>query len=224
MLFGMNTFNLRIAFKIYTIYQETFGSSYRTKKNFFINYLKSNLKGNHFFQNINRLTNSKYSRYYPKNDDRSHTNFQKMDSFNKSLYEMFHCSILPTLLRNYDRYSMANGVESRMPFLDWRLVSYTFSLPTSSKIGNGYTKRVLRDSLKNILIDDVRLRKRKVGWNAPINNWLKGPLSYLLEDKNILNNLDSKEKNLINKFKLNDNPNFLEGHQIFCIINPYLYL
>ena len=38
------------------------------------------------------------------------------------------------------------------------------------------------------------------------------------------NNLNKREKKLLDEFKLNDSPNFMEGHKIFCIINPYLYL
>ena len=63
-----------------------------------------------------------------------------MDSFNQVLFDIFHYTTLPTLLRNYDKYSMASGVEIRMPFMDWRLVSKTFSLPSSYKIGGGFTK------------------------------------------------------------------------------------
>ena len=76
-----------------------------------------------------------------------------MDIFNQTLFELFHFTVLPTLLRNYDRYSMANGVETRMPFMDWRLVCKTFSLPIQSKLGGSYTKRIQRDALKNILLD-----------------------------------------------------------------------
>ena len=97
---------------------------------------------------------------------------------------MFQFNILPTLLRNYDRYSMANGVESRMPFMDWRLVCFSFSLPWQSKIGNGETKKILRESMKNILNNDVRLRRDKIGWNSPTHKWLrhqfKEEINYLL--------------------------------------------
>ena len=38
-------------------------------------------------------------------------------------------TVLPTILRNFDRVSMAHGIEVRMPFMDWRLVTYTMALP-----------------------------------------------------------------------------------------------
>ncbi|NBQ00764.1 MAG: hypothetical protein EBU45_01895, partial [Actinobacteria bacterium] len=110
-----------------------------------------------------------------------HPAFQAMDVFSQVLYEIFHVTILPTLLRNYDRYSMASGVETRMPFMDWRLVCFTFSLPWRSKLGGTYTKRIQRDALKGILIDPVRLRRDKIGWNAPSHEWFRGPLGSSVE-------------------------------------------
>jgi asparagine synthase (glutamine-hydrolysing) len=101
----------------------------------------------------------------------NHPFYQQMDSFNKRLYDLFHFSTLPTLLRNYDRYSMASGVEVRSPFLDYRLVNYGFSLPSVSKIGDGYTKRILRDSMKGVLPEGLRLRKDKVSWRSPSLDW-----------------------------------------------------
>ena len=64
-----------------------------------------------------------------------------------------------------------------MPFLDHRLVSFVNSLPSKSKYGNGYTKKILRDSLKGILPDEVLWRKSKVGFNTPIVNWMQNDLS-----------------------------------------------
>ena len=54
-------------------------------------------------------------------------------SLNRRLYRMFHSTVLPTILRNFDRLSMAHGIEVRMPFMDWRLVTYTMALPETSK-------------------------------------------------------------------------------------------
>ena len=223
-LMGMSTLNFKNAYEIFNIYDDTFGNGKISKSDFLLKYLKSNIKSNSLFKKLSQFIKSNHTKYYPENKDRLHPNFLSMNPFNQALFEMFHYSILPTLLRNYDRYSMSSGVEVRMPFMDWRLVCYAFSLPMNAKIGNGFSKRILRDSVEGILTDEVRLRKKKVGWNAPINKWLKGPLSYLLEDRNIYNNLNKREKKLLDEFKLNDSPNFMEGHKIFCIINPYLYL
>ncbi|BAZ47944.1 asparagine synthase (glutamine-hydrolysing) [Nostoc sp. NIES-4103] len=105
-----------------------------------------------------------------------------MDDFSLALYQDFHVTVLPTLLRIFDRASMAHGVEVRMPFLDWRLVTYCFALPMTSKLGDGFTKRILRTSMKGIIPEEVRLRKHKIGFASPMQklfqeqqftNWVK---------------------------------------------------
>jgi len=91
------------------------------------------------------------------------------------LYEtMTHT--LPSLLRNFDKASMINGVEIRMPFLDWRLVAFCASLPIESKIGEGYTKRILRQAMVNKMSEQIRTRTFKVGISSPIHHWLNHDL------------------------------------------------
>jgi asparagine synthase (glutamine-hydrolysing) len=89
---------------------------------------------------------------------------------------------LPTLLRNWDRASMKHGIEIRMPFLDWRLVAYVFSLPQTSKVGEGYTKRIVRDAMKGWMPETVRLRKPKIGINAPMEEWFNDSMSSFILD------------------------------------------
>src|SRR5579862_120696 len=48
-------------------------------------------------------------------------------SLNRRLYHMFHGTVLPTILRNFDRLAMAHGIEVRMPFMDYRLVGFTMA-------------------------------------------------------------------------------------------------
>jgi asparagine synthase (glutamine-hydrolysing) len=98
------------------------------------------------------------------------------------LFCWFHKEMLPTLLRNFDRASMAHGVETRMPFMDWRLVTYSFALPETSKLGGGFTKRVLREAMKGIMPDSIRLRRNKFGFVSPINSWTRGPLNSWVRD------------------------------------------
>lgn len=98
------------------------------------------------------------------------------DETNSHLYSMFHGDILPTILRNFDRMSMAHGIEVRMPFMDWRLVTYAFSLPGSSKIKGGYTKRIAREAMKGHMPESIRSSKVKIGFNAPMPEWFNGAL------------------------------------------------
>jgi asparagine synthase (glutamine-hydrolysing) len=93
------------------------------------------------------------------------------DALFQSLYVDFHFTQLPTNLRDFDRLSMAHGVEVRSPFMDWRLVCFLFSLPSSTKIGSGFTKRLLRDALKGILPESIRTRTRKLGFPNLAEAW-----------------------------------------------------
>ncbi len=94
------------------------------------------------------------------------------DRLFKDLYDDFHYFLLPINLRDYDRLSMAHGVEVRSPFLDWRVVCYTFSLPSVCKIGGGVTKRVLRDAMRGILPESIRSRTIKIGFANPGGDWI----------------------------------------------------
>jgi asparagine synthase (glutamine-hydrolysing) len=98
-------------------------------------------------------------------------------SLNRRLYRMFHGTVLPTILRNFDRISMAHGIEVRMPFMDWRLVTYTMALPEASKSFDGYTKVIARRAMANQMPESIRMGRRKVGFNSPMPEWLNGPLS-----------------------------------------------
>ncbi len=103
----------------------------------------------------------------------------------KLLFDDFHYFSLPVNLRDFDRASMQHSIEIRMPFMDYRLVSYVFSLPISSKLGNGYTKRILRDSMKGTLPESIRNRKNKIGIGAPMVEWFNGALKeYVLDSVN----------------------------------------
>jgi asparagine synthase (glutamine-hydrolysing) len=79
---------------------------------------------------------------------------------------------LPSLLRYEDKNSMAFSVEARLPFLDHRLVEYIFSIPFDYLIKDGWTKNVLRQSMKNKIPEDIRLRKGKLAFSVPQKQWL----------------------------------------------------
>jgi asparagine synthase (glutamine-hydrolysing) len=93
-----------------------------------------------------------------------------------ALYHSFHRHSLPRILRNFDLHSMGHGVEVRMPFLDWRVVRYAFSAPDESKVSQRYTKWLLREAMRDVLPEPLRLRRFKLGYNAPVSAWMSGPL------------------------------------------------
>jgi asparagine synthase (glutamine-hydrolysing) len=105
------------------------------------------------------------------------------NSLGHALWQQFFTNPLPFLLHQYDRCSMASGVECRMPFMDYRVVEFIFSLPLDSRIGGGYTKRVLREAMRGVLPEETRTNRLKTGFNAPFNSWLLGPLREWTEDQ-----------------------------------------
>jgi asparagine synthase (glutamine-hydrolysing) len=102
--------------------------------------------------------------------------------FASVLRRFFFESNLPALLRYEDRNSMAFSVESRVPFLDHRLVEFAFALPSDLKFRGGYTKRVLRDAMDGLLPEPVRMRARKMGFATPELHWQTTVLKPLIRD------------------------------------------
>jgi asparagine synthase (glutamine-hydrolysing) len=80
---------------------------------------------------------------------------------------------LPALLRYEDRMSMAFSIESRVPFLDHRLVELAFALPDDVKRRAGWSKYGLRRALDGFLPSEVVWRRDKKGFPTPVGKWLR---------------------------------------------------
>ncbi len=174
-------------------------------------FLKSALTNFNSEQSLYELEYLKYLPFLP--NDKS-INFKVGDSdgsrLSLFLKDLMSTTLLPTLLQFEDRNSMAFSIESRVPFLDHRLVEFAFSLPDSYKINDGITKRILREGLSDFLPVEIANRKDKKGFVTPGEvKWLRGPLSFLL-DQNFgrMDFLDVKRlNNLVDDFKKGNNKN-----------------
>lgn len=91
---------------------------------------------------------------------------------NAKLLEQFSVE-LPILLKSEDKMSMAFSKEIRLPFLDYRLVNFMFSLSNEYKINKGWSKYILRKSMKDILPKEVQWRKDKKGYSTPLKKLLE---------------------------------------------------
>jgi asparagine synthase (glutamine-hydrolysing) len=87
-------------------------------------------------------------------------------------FEIAH-ACLPHLLKFEDKNSMWHSIETRLPFIDYRLVVFAHSINPSIKIKDGWTKYVLRKGANDILPDAIRWRKIKFGFESPDKIWLK---------------------------------------------------
>jgi len=88
---------------------------------------------------------------------------------------------VPALAHYEDRMSMANSLELRYPYLDHRVVDFAVNLPTESKIHNGWTKYLLRQSFPE-LPRQIRWRRDKQGFTTPEALWLKNEFSGAISD------------------------------------------
>jgi asparagine synthase (glutamine-hydrolysing) len=80
---------------------------------------------------------------------------------------------LRALLHYEDRNSMAFGVETRLPFLDYRVVEFLYRLRPEYKIRNGWTKMLLRQAMDGLLPDEIRWRTDKMGFVTPEDIWFR---------------------------------------------------
>ena len=85
------------------------------------------------------------------------------------------------ILTKSDRMSMAHSVEVRPPFLDHRLVEFAAKLPASFKIRGTQQKFILKELMKDKLPPEI-LKRKKIGFDIPAHEWLRGPLRSLLID------------------------------------------
>ena len=156
--------------------------------------------------------------------------YRKLDTLNKILYASTHENILPTLLRNYDRYSMANSIEIRMPFMDYRIVELAMSLGWKSKLHGGFSKSIVRDAIAPYMPEEVAYRRTKIGFNTPIVEWMQGPLKEWFTDT--INSSDFKTSSFIESEKVkseieavikNPNASFIDGERAWSDFYPYLW-
>ena len=145
---------------------------------------------NHFKNNrkistvtlIKQLTVTFLSSYFRVEDkykifNKKFKSTKKSKKFNNllknSLYQSLTFSALREYLRYEDKNSMRFSLESRLPFLDFRLVNSAFSLTNESKIEDGLSKVVLRDIAKGKIPDETLNRKDKMGFVSPQEVWQK---------------------------------------------------
>lgn len=118
---------------------------------------------------------------------------------NQFLYQLTSETLLPTLLHYEDRNSMCFSIESRVPFLDYRLVEKSFDLPDELKWSDGWNKVLLRNGFKDIIPSTIYNRTDKMGFVTPgEEKWLRGPMAPLLNKAKSLD-LPFLSKSKINK-------------------------
>ena len=88
---------------------------------------------------------------------------------------------LPLFLRIEDRNSMAHSIEARLPFMDYRLVTYAFRLANRWKIRGRWNKYALREGMRGVVPERIRTRVDKMGFPTGFTSWIRGPLKATIE-------------------------------------------
>ncbi|GIV43697.1 MAG: asparagine synthetase B [Bacteroidia bacterium] len=111
--------------------------------------------------------------------------------------------VLPgDMLVKGDRMSMANSLEVRVPFLDYRVVDFVNQLPSEYKVYGNMRKRILQDASKKILPPELYNRPKQ-GFEVPLKDWFCGPMKTYLE-KEILNRDFVQEQGIFHYAKLQE--------------------
>lgn len=135
---------------------------------------------------------------------------------------------LPTLLRYEYKNAVGHGVESRLPFLDYRLVELALALPVKMKIAKGFGKWALREITEGIIPDHVRLNRVKRGFDVT-QTWINDGVGKSLRER-ILDNRahlsgylknPSLNESLLSDISLQANPQLLdEALMLAWLIEP----
>jgi asparagine synthase (glutamine-hydrolysing) len=102
---------------------------------------------------------------------------------------------LVELLMKQDQMSMSTSIESRVPFLDHKLVEFAARLPDRLKLNGFTTKRILREAIRGLLPDSILTRK-KMGFPVPFSGWMRGPWHGAVRD--VLLDRKARERGVIN--------------------------
>jgi asparagine synthase (glutamine-hydrolysing) len=111
------------------------------------------------------------------------------------LADMNHV-LVNDMLTKVDLMSMANSLEVRVPFLDYNLVNYVFSLPDSYKVNGNTGKRILQDAFRNLLPEEIYHRP-KHGFEVPLIKWFRNELYTLINDDLLADDF-IEEQNIFN--------------------------
>lgn len=103
------------------------------------------------------------------------------ESINDILLTDIQLVLANDMLAKVDLMSMANGLEVRVPFLDYEVVNYLFTLPSEFKITSHIRKRILQDTYKEILPSQLYNRPKK-GFEVPLLKWFQREMKSLIMD------------------------------------------
>lgn len=108
-------------------------------------------------------------------------NHPEQDHLTRMAYSELRLRLPELLLMRVDKIGMSTSIEARVPFLDHKLVEFTMDIPMEWKIKGGETKYLLKKALADLLPDEI-LYRPKMGFAAPMAEWLRGDFGHRARD------------------------------------------
>jgi asparagine synthase (glutamine-hydrolysing) len=95
------------------------------------------------------------------------------DVLTRMIYNEFKLRLPELLLMRVDKIGMSTSIEARVPFLDHHLVEFTMDIPMEHKVRNGEAKYLLKKAVAGLIPDEI-INRKKMGFGAPMSQWLRG--------------------------------------------------
>lgn len=144
--------------------------------------------------NPQRLSDTAFE--YKKRKEELLKNIRRDGDINDVLYTDMKMVLTNDMLRKVDAMSMANSLEVRTPFLDHRLVNFAFSLPVAFKINTDMKKKILQDTFRDDLPEEI-YKRPKHGFEVPLLGWFQNELRSTIEN-DLLDDDFIKEQGIFN--------------------------
>ena len=131
-------------------------------------------------------------------------------------YAQMTSTNLQMLLHWEDRDSMAHSIESRVPFLDYRLVEFVMNCSSEFKIKGSQTKRILREGMQSVIPAKIKNRMDKIGFATPEEVWIRQEAPEIFREK--VEQAIEKSKGVINEDFLNLFDDIVAGRKPFNFV------
>lgn len=118
---------------------------------------------------------------YQKRKQHMLRHIHDQSDINDILYTDVELVLANDMLVKVDLMSMANSLEVRVPFLDYRVVNFAFSLPEEYKIDHHSRKKILKDAFRHLLPEELYTRGKQ-GFEVPLLNWMRKELRELIDE------------------------------------------
>lgn len=105
----------------------------------------------------------------------------EQDALTRMIHNEFKLRLPELLLMRVDKITMSESLEARVPFLDHELVEFTMDIPESWKTRNGVAKYLLKKAVEGLIPDNI-IYRRKMGFGAPMADWLRGDFGHQCQE------------------------------------------